>query len=71
MRILQLGIPGAQSNNPRGLYGVVYTHAQARPSITPAKGPPSQAFARILAVGSREAFHHVEFAADEPSPVIF
>lgn len=37
MRILQLGIPGAQSNNPRGLYGVVHTHAQARPSITPAK----------------------------------
>lgn len=42
---MQLGIPGAQSSNLRGLYGVVYT--QRAPSITPAKGPPIQAFARI------------------------
>lgn len=44
IRNVQLGIPGAQSNT-RGLYGVVYT--QGAPPITPAKGPPSQAFARI------------------------
>lgn len=61
--------PGAQPNDPRGLYAVVYT--QGAPSITPAKGPPSQALARIFAAASREAFHTVVFAADKLSPVIF
>lgn len=47
IRNVQLGLPGAQSNNHRGLYGVVCPPTQGAPSITPAKGPPSQAFARI------------------------
>lgn len=66
---MQLGMPGAQPNNPKGLHGVVYT--QGAPLITPAKGPPSRALSRILRVASREAFRSVGFAADELSPVIF
>lgn len=56
--------PGGAIQQPQGS---VWGSRHARTSQTVNHPCQGQAFARIVAVGSREAFHHVGFAADVPS----